>query len=118
METFSEIYTNYISHDKTCRNLAENFINTILSRCNPEDITYLLDSLVKIENCYTSQTQISSFPDQELTSNLKLFISMILKKIFETCITEENFNIYQSHLSLIKYEIINLILNSIGLINL
>jgi len=104
MEIFVDIYKSYISHEKAQRTNAEKFINQILDRRDPQDISFLLESLVTIDNSNENYSL-------EFFNSIKLFISMILKKIFESCITEENYNLYNAYLSNAKYEIIKIILN-------
>ncbi len=109
MEVFGNIYKSYISHEKAQRESAEHFINQMLARCDPQDISLLLESLVNIDNKLADDNLAYSIG---YANSVKLFIAMILKKIFESCITEQNYNLYSAFISNVKYDIIKIILNS------
>ncbi len=104
MEIFLNLYNSYISHIKEQRASAENFINQIINRCDPHDISYLFESLMNVDKSK------NDYPPDFLNS-VKLFISMILKKIFESCITEQNYTAYYNFISNIKFDLIKIILN-------
>jgi hypothetical protein len=94
MEDFNTILSNYLSPDSTTRQNAETKINQYLT-ANP----YYLDVL--FSNLQPAQTN-----DQ-----VKLFIAMIIKKIFETNINEENYLLYLDYIQKRKADIVNNILN-------
>lgn len=108
MEIFVDIYKNYISADKNLRENAENFINNILNRNDPQDISFLLESLLSVDK--SQENNFNSY-SSEFFHSIKLFIAMILKKIFESCIVEENYLAYRNHIVNIKFDIIKIILN-------
>jgi hypothetical protein len=93
MDDFTSILSNYLSPDSKTRMDAENKINQYLT-ANP----YYLDILFNALNTETN-------------NQVKLFIAIMIKKIFETNLNEENYPLYLEYIKNRKAEIVNNVLN-------
>lgn len=91
---FESLLQGYLSPDFSIRSQAENQLNALLAKGNPYDLDMLFDSIEKANN-----------------NQVKLFISLLIKKVVETCITVQNQQSYCEYINLRKAKIVNIILN-------
>jgi hypothetical protein len=94
MENFNTILSNYLSPNSMIRSQAQNQLDQILLRGDPRDLDPLFDSLSK-----------------KYDNNVKLFLALLIKKVFESCINQENYQSYQEYVLSRKVDIVNTILN-------
>lgn len=92
---FQQLVSSYLNPNNQIRVNAEKELNNLLSRGDPNDLDILFDSL----NNFAFNNEI------------KLFLSLLIKKIFETCIYETNIQHYRLYIQTRKENIINTILN-------
>jgi len=94
MENFTSILNNYLSPNNHIRVNAEQQLNELIARGDPNDLDYLFQALHTNED-----------------NNVKLFIAILIKKVFDTCINDNNRSQYKQYISIRKVEIVNTILN-------
>ena len=94
MEDFTNILNNYLSPNHSIRSTAERQLNEFITREDPNDLDFLFQAL---HNNYDH--------------SVKLFITILIKKVFDTCINESNRMKYKEYIASRKIEIINTILN-------
>ena len=92
---FQLIFQDYLSPDNNIRVQAENKINEIISKDDPNNLDILYYNL----------------SNNNTNNQIKLFIALLLKKIFDK-IQDKNLNNYRNYIRNKKNYIINVILNS------
>jgi hypothetical protein len=94
MEDFNTLLLNHQSVDSIIRSNAETQLNAFLERGEPYDLDLLFQSLNK-----------------DYDNRVKLFLCILIKKVFDSCINQNNINRYREYIALRKGDIINTILN-------
>ena len=91
---FQSLLQGYLSPDYSIRSTAENQLNALLQKGNPYDLDMIYDALEKATD-----------------SQVKLFISLLIKKVFESCLASPNKAQYLEYINLRKGKIVNIVLN-------
>lgn len=94
MEDFSYVLSNYLSPNSMVRASAEAQMNRILMRGDPNDLDPLFEALNK-----------------DYDPQVKLFLALLIKKVFESSIGEQNINYFTKYVVSRKAQIVNTILN-------